>query len=70
MIEYLKSLFRKLSPESLALRELEEARRSLLEAQTGREYADSMVKYHEARIRRLTKYLEERHTIPEPTGEI
>ena len=37
---------------------------------TGREYADSMVKYHEARIRRLTKYLEERHTIPEPAGEI
>ena len=37
--------------------ELEEARRKLLEAQTGKEYAESMCKYHEARIKRLTTYL-------------
>jgi hypothetical protein len=41
----------------LALRELEEAKRRLLEAQTGREYADSMCKYREAQIKRLTAYL-------------
>jgi hypothetical protein len=55
--KYLKSLFQKPSAEMLALRELEESKRSLLEAQTGREYADSMCKYREAQIKRLTAYL-------------
>ena len=45
------------SAEAIALHELEEAKRKLLEAQSGREYADSMVKYHEARIKRLTTYI-------------
>lgn len=45
------------SAEALALRELENAKRQLLEAQSGREYAESMCKYHEARIKRLTIYL-------------
>ena len=45
------------SAESLALRELEEAKRSLLETQSAREYADSMCKYREAQIKRLTAYL-------------
>ena len=43
----------------LAARELEEARRGLLAAQSGREYADSSVRYYEAKIRRLTAYLKE-----------
>ena len=45
------------SIQVLAMRELEESRRSLLEAQTAREYADSICKYHEAQIKRLTAYL-------------
>lgn len=45
------------SPETIALNELEHAKRALLEAQSGREYADSMCKYHEARIKRLSSYL-------------
>lgn len=45
------------SAEVLALRELEEAKRSLLETQSAREYADSMCKYREAQIKRLTAYL-------------
>ena len=45
------------SAETLALRELEEAKRSLLETQSAREYADSMCKYREAQIKRLTAYL-------------
>lgn len=49
------------SAESLALRELEEARRSLLEAQTAKEYAESMAKYHDVRIKRLTTYLRDSH---------
>ena len=57
LIEYIRQLYTPPSAEAIALRELEEAKRKLLEAQSGREYADSMVKYHEARIKRLTTYL-------------
>jgi hypothetical protein len=57
MIEYLKSLWATPSAEALALRELEEAKRKLLDAQTSREYADSMVKFREQQIKRLTTYL-------------
>lgn len=61
-ITYIKSLFTAPSAEVLALRELEDAKRRLLEAQTAREYAESMCKYHEARIKRLTAYL---HSVTE-----
>jgi hypothetical protein len=61
-MEYLKSIFTTPSAETMALRELEEARRKLLEAQSAREYAESMCKYHEARIKRLTSYL---HSVTE-----
>lgn len=54
---YVQRLLGKVSPEELAARELDDARRALLEAQSGREYADSMCKYHEARIKRLTAIL-------------
>lgn len=57
LIEYIKHLWSTPSAEVIAIRELEEAKRKLLEAQTGREYADSMCKYHEARIKRLTTYV-------------
>ena len=57
LIEYFKNVYTTPSAEVLALRELEDAKRKLREAQTGREYADSMCKYHEARIKRLTTYL-------------
>lgn len=43
--------------EALAMFELDDAKRKLLRAQTGREYADSMCKFHEAQIKRLTAYL-------------
>ena len=56
-VDYVKSWFATPSAEVLALRELEEAKRKLLDAQSGREYADSMCKYHEARIKRLTTFL-------------
>ena len=62
VIEYLKSLFRTPSAEVLALRELEEAKRRLLMAQSSREYHESMCKYHEAQIKRLSAYL---HTATE-----
>ena len=43
--------------EILALKELENCKRKLLEAQTAKEYAESMCKYREAQIKRLTAYL-------------
>ena len=61
-VNWLKSVYSVPSAEVLALRELENAKRSLLEAQSTREYAESMCKYHEARIKRLTAYL---HTVTE-----
>ena len=56
-IEWVKSAYATPTAESLALRELEDSKRRLLEAQTAREYAESMCKYREAQIKRLTAYL-------------
>lgn len=50
--------FRTPSPEELIACELDQARRGLLEAQTGRDYANAMVLYHETRIDRLRAQLE------------
>jgi len=57
MCNWVKNAYTTPSAEALALRELEEAKRSLLETQSAREYADSMCKYREAQIKRLTAYL-------------
>ena len=56
-INWVKSVYATPSPEALALRELDDSKRRLLEAQSAREYADSMCKYREAQIKRLTAYL-------------
>jgi hypothetical protein len=59
MIETLK---RWLSPPAalvLAARELEDAKRGLLSAQSSREYADGLCRYYEAKIKRLNSYLKE-----------
>ena len=56
-IDWLKQVYATPSAEAIALRELEESKRKLLEAQTAREYADSMCKFREAQIKRLTAYL-------------
>jgi hypothetical protein len=57
MCNWVKNAYTTPSAEALALRELEEAKRSLLETQSAREYADSMCKYRESQIKRLTAYL-------------
>lgn len=59
LINWIKTVYTTPSAKTLALRELEEAKRKLLEAQTGKEYAESMCKYHEARIKRLTTYMQD-----------
>lgn len=56
-VNYFKSMFDTPTAEMLALKELEESKRKLLEAQTAKEYAESMCKYREAQIKRLTAYL-------------
>ena len=56
-VDYMKSLYQMPSAETLALRELEESKRKLLDAQSGRDYAISMCNYYEAKIKRLTAYL-------------
>jgi len=57
MLNKLMEMFRTPSAEVLALKELEQAERSLLEAQTSQEYAKRMAEYHNDRIKRLTAYL-------------
>jgi hypothetical protein len=57
MYNWMKNVYATPSAETLALRELEDSKRRLLEAQSAREYADSMCKYREAQIKRLTTYL-------------
>ena len=57
MINELRKLWATPSAEVLALKELEESKRRLLQAQTAREYAESMCKYREAQIKRLKAYL-------------
>jgi hypothetical protein len=59
MFEQLKKLWATPTAEELALRELEDSKRRLLQAQTAREYADSMCKYRETQVRRLTAYIKE-----------
>jgi hypothetical protein len=56
-VNYVKSWYQVPSAEELALKELEDSRRRLLETQSAREYADSMCKYYESKIKRLTAYL-------------
>jgi hypothetical protein len=57
--EYLRRCFGSLSRAELMQRELDQAHRSLLEAHSAREYAESMVTYHQARIERLSAALRE-----------
>ena len=50
-------LFRKLTALDCVLSELEEAEHSLLKAETGVEYAQSLVAYNKARVKRLSAYI-------------
>ena len=57
MIEVIRNLFRRASADELMQRELDEARRSLLEALSTRDHAEASVAYHESRINRLERML-------------
>lgn len=51
--------FPKPSPRALAVQELEDAQRELLQAQSGKEYSMSIEAYNAARVARLTEYLKD-----------
>lgn len=53
MFQAIKEIFVKPSVTKLMKDELEDARRSLLDALTSREYAEALVSYHTARVARL-----------------
>ena len=55
----LTRLFRKPTPLETATAELREAQLQLLDANTGLEYAQGMVRYNEQRVKRLTAYIKE-----------
>lgn len=53
------NIFRTPSALELAVRELDEAERRLLEAYSAKEYAEAMVTYHSDRIDRLQRYIQQ-----------
>ena len=63
---WLMNFFRRPSALILAQRELEQAQRDLLDAQTGYEYAKRIADYNADRIKRLTAYIREAHAKDEP----
>lgn len=50
-------MFREPSADSIAVRELEEAKRHLLQQQAAAEYAAKMVEYYSGLVNRLTEYV-------------
>ena len=59
LVEQLKRLCRRPTPAEVAAREMALAELDKLSAQTAVEYAQSVVAYNDARIRRLRKFLAE-----------
>lgn len=53
----IKNLFNTPSAEELARKELEEAERERLRAQSMHDYYSNIIEYHNARIKRLSGYL-------------
>lgn len=64
MIRSLTSLFRKPSAEELAQRELDEAKRCLLESQRARDYHAKICEFYVTRINSLTKQLRDCNDTP------
>jgi hypothetical protein len=58
-MNWLRSLFSPLSPFELAAKELVEAQRALLQSESACEYAEAMSLYHQARIERLSTFINE-----------
>ena len=59
LVNQIKEFFAKPTPLELAAAELAEARRAKLLAETGLDYAESVVAYNAAIINRLTSFIKE-----------
>lgn len=57
------NIFRTPAALEIAARELAQAERALLEAQSAKEYADAMCTYHSDRIDRLRRYMREEREV-------
>jgi len=57
LLQQIRKLMRRLTPEEVAASELADAELSRLEAHSAVEYATSVVNYQNARIKRLRKFL-------------
>lgn len=57
MIKHIKNALRSPSAEAIALRELESAKRELLQMHDTQEYAAKMVEFYQGKVRRLTAYI-------------
>ena len=57
LITTLSNSFRLPSADMMAVKELEEAKRSLLQMQSAQDYAKSMCAYHAERVKRLNAYI-------------
>ena len=58
-LKLLKDYYRDLTPREMIQRELAEAAIQLLEAESGAEYAQSIISFNQTRIKRLTARLGE-----------
>jgi hypothetical protein len=61
LLARLTNSFRMPTADLMAVRELEEAKRELLQMQTAQDYAKSMCAYHAERVKRLTAYVTKEH---------
>lgn len=57
LIDDVKSMFKRKTPLQIVADELNEATMALLQAESGVEYANSLVAYNKARCNRLRSYL-------------
>lgn len=58
LLAMLRESLRMPSPEMMAMQELEQAKRELLQMQTAKDYSSRMVEYNQDRVRRLTAHLQ------------
>lgn len=65
MRKVLQALFRAPTPVMLAARELRDAELCLLQAQTAKEWADSVIGYNVQRIKRLRGFLAQEALVKE-----
>ena len=54
---WIKSTYTPPSAERIALSELEDAKRQLLQVQSTQEYSAKMAEYYQGKIKRLTSYI-------------